>query len=611
VYSDLSEGERVLLHRDVAEILEELYEGRTEEIAVQLAHHYACAKDIEQERRYAKLAGQNAATQYANQEALRHLSRALELTSAADHAERFDILVYREKASDMLGDREAQHRDLVMMDDLAEVMDDDDLRIKVALRRANYYEATDDFQAVISEARKAVRLAQAEQDLQSEAAGFMVWGGALGRQGEYDVARKHLERSLALTQVIRTPQAPDVSLRRQEADLMRKLGEISLDEGDFDEAAGLHSQALAIDREIGDRQGEGRALNNLGVVFTERGDPAGAKDYYEQALSILQKIGDRRGEGRALNNIGVVAFQLGRLEDGRTAYEQSRAIFREIGGQRGEAAVLTNLGELCCVQGEYGDAYGYLQQALQIVQDIGHRSIEIPILAFIGDVFLAQGDYSNAKNSFEDALAISRDVGYLRGKCQALSGASLVSHHLGDDKLAQDYSQQALAIAQEIEDRDSECYALTRLGRALAGQGHLEDAADCYQNALESRRDLGQLQLALPPRAGLARVRLVQGDLAQALHQAEEILNRLEIGPVIGTPQPLEIYLTCYQVLEAYDDPRARDILKTAYHTLQERASKLNKDQMRQSFLENVAAHREILDIWEHKQTSSRRGIQG
>jgi adenylate cyclase len=611
LYTDLSIGERILLHQDIAGVLEELYEGRVEEIAVQLAHHHACAGNAERERYYAKLAGQRAAAQYANQEALRHLSRALELTPEEDYAERFDILMHREKAHNLQGDREAQYQDLVMMEDLAARTGDHGLRVTVALRWANYHEATDDFSSVITEARKAVCLAQVEQDLQSEAAGCLLWGGALVRQGEYDVAREHLERSLALTQVIRTPQSPDVSLRRQEADVLRKLGEISLNEGNFDDAKALHSQALAIDREIGDRQGEGRALNNLGVVCVERGDPAGAKDHYKQALPILQEIGDRRGEGRALNNIGVAALQLGHLDDGRMAYEQSRAIFREIGSQRGEAAVLTNLGELCLAQGEYGDAYTYLQQALQIVRDIGHRRIEILILAFVGDVFLAQGDYVDAKKTFEDALAISRDVTYLRGKCQALSGASLVSHYLGDDKLAQDYSQQALAIAQEIDERDSECYALTRLGHALAGLGHLEDAADCYQNALESRRDLGQLQLALPPRAGLARVRLAQGDLAQALHQTEEILNRLETGPVIGTPQPLEIYLTCYHVLEAHDDPRARDILKTAYHTLQDRASKLNEDQMRHSFLNNVAVHREIVAIWERENISAQRSGQG
>ena len=40
VYGDLSAGERRLLHGDVADVLEELYAGHTDEIAVQLARHF-------------------------------------------------------------------------------------------------------------------------------------------------------------------------------------------------------------------------------------------------------------------------------------------------------------------------------------------------------------------------------------------------------------------------------------------------------------------------------------------------------------------------------------------------------------------------------------------
>jgi len=47
LYNDLSAGERRLLHGEIAEILEELYQGRTEEITVQLARHYTEAGEGE------------------------------------------------------------------------------------------------------------------------------------------------------------------------------------------------------------------------------------------------------------------------------------------------------------------------------------------------------------------------------------------------------------------------------------------------------------------------------------------------------------------------------------------------------------------------------------
>ena len=64
-----------------------------------------------------------------------------------------------------------------------------------------------------------------------------------------------------------------------------------------------------------------------------------------------------------------------------------------------------------------------------------------------------------------------------------------------------------------------------------------------------------------------------------------------------GAVNPFRVYLTCYRVLKAGRDPRAQEVLGTAYRQLQERAAKITDEAIRRSFLENVAAHREI--VWE------------
>jgi hypothetical protein len=99
----------------------------------------------------------------------------------------------------------------------------------------------------------------------------------------------------------------------------------------------------------------------------------------------------------------------------------------------------------------------------------------------------------------------------------------------------------------------------------------------------------------MEPLAGLARVSLAQGDLARALAYIEQILSYLDGSTLYGTAEPLRIYLTCYQVLDAVGDPRARAILTTAYQLLQEQTAKISDRDLRDSFLKNVPAHREIL----------------
>jgi hypothetical protein len=107
---------------------------------------------------------------------------------------------------------------------------------------------------------------------------------------------------------------------------------------------------------------------------------------------------------------------------------------------------------------------------------------------------------------------------------------------------------------------------------------------------------LGQPHLAVDSLAGLAHVSLTLGDLTQAQAQVEEILNYLETNSLGGTDGSFRVYLTCYRVLRANQDPRAQEILSTAHRLLQEQAAKISDEEMRRSFLENVAAHREIVE---------------
>jgi len=88
----------------------------------------------------------------------------------------------------------------------------------------------------------------------------------------------------------------------------------------------------------------------------------------------------------------------------------------------------------------------------------------------------------------------------------------------------------------------------------------------------------------------------------------DEILGYLQVGSLDGTSEPLRVYLTCYQVLQANGDPRADDILEEGYRFLQERAAKISDEGERRSFLENVAANREIVGAWAARERRTNDG---
>lgn len=135
-----------------------------------------------------------------------------------------------------------------------------------------------------------------------------------------------------------------------------------------------------------------------------------------------------------------------------------------------------------------------------------------------------------------------------------------------------------------------------KLGHAQASLGQFDKAATAYREAIALQRELGRLNQAMEPLAGLAGVALAQGELQQAQAHVEEILSHLEAGGVLdGTIDPFQIHLTCYRVLKANQAPRAGALVTAAYDLLQERAAKITDEALRRSFLENVASHREIV----------------
>ena len=129
----------------------------------------------------------------------------------------------------------------------------------------------------------------------------------------------------------------------------------------------------------------------------------------------------------------------------------------------------------------------------------------------------------------------------------------------------------------------------------------MAEAAQSYRQAVEIRGELGERNLAIESLAGLARASLGQKDLSLALTHVEEILDHLEDKTLDGTDEPFRIYLTCYRVLRANQDPRAQDVLAEAHRLLQERAARISDEETRRLFLENVTAHREIVEAWESR----------
>jgi predicted ATPase len=425
----------------------------------------------------------------------------------------------------------------------------------------------------------------------------------MAREKVYDVqgAREEQKRDLATLQRLAQALADDTPLPAGGS----RQAEVGLRQAHYDETIGNYPAAIAAAQEairlsqaVGDVDNEAAGYLQWGMALWHQGEYQAAQLRFEQALSLARTEGLRQVEADGLSSLGLVAWTQGDYDGARECSEQALPIYRELGNRQGEGRVLNSLGIVLIEQGNYAESNTYYEQALQTVREIGDRRRESYVLGNIANAFVMKGNYVQARIHFEQSMYIACEIGDRHSEGAARNNLSWTFHLLGDDEAACEHGRQSLLILREIGNRRNEGYALTNLGHALTGLGNLKEAAESYQQALALRHELGQHNLAMESLAGLARVSLAQGDLEQAQTQVKEILAYLETETLDGTEEPFRVYLTCYRVLCTNQDPRAKTILNTAYHLLQEQVAKISDEETRRSFLENVAAHREIVSEW-------------
>ncbi len=562
-YTSLSHETRVALHEQFARYLEVAFFERPP--LDLLAHHYGCSDNLTKKREYLRRAGDAARAAYANEAAIDYYSEALAATPVNDVADRYALLLERYRLYDLLGARQLQSQDMEVLFDLAEHLDDDQRRIEVALLRGAFADTVGDYPTTITQAQRAIALAQKTGDLALEARGTNLWAKTLWRQAAYAESRHLLEKAL------------DLALRagawEQEAASLFTLGAIADKQGNYAEAREHMEQTLQRFHDHNDRRGESLALNSLGVVAYNQRDHVAALRYLEQSLVLKREFGDRYAEGVTLNNLGLVAL---RLRDFTRAQQELVGCLRlceHIQDREGESAALSSLGSLALRLGDLDKAQAYLERALVLAREIGDREGEAVILAIQGKLALTRGDLMAAESETRSALQLAQDIGD--------------------------------PATQEV--------ALTNLGHVLFAQANFDESAEAFRHALGVRAGNIHSGRDTEPLAGLARVALKQGNLVQARAYAEETLALMETPEFDEVEEPFQAYLTCWQVLAATPpdapatapDPRAAELLDRAHRLLQESAAQLGDESARRLYLQVVPHHRELVKAWQTGHPSS------
>ncbi len=560
VLANLDPVRRSSLHQTVGMAVEKVYSADLGPYYVDLAYHFAQGQNLPKERYYCLLAGKQAASQYANTQAVAYLTRALDLTPPDDLSLLYEILSARERIYDLTGARELQYQDLLVMEQIAVHLNHLHLHVEVRLRRCAYHEMMAQFREAMQAAHETIQLARQTGQIDLVCQAHFHLGRILRRLTRFEESLANLEVCINL--------AREHHLLHQESNGLRAFAYTLRDMGREREAIPLLIQSIEIAHKQGDLIGQGWGLGLLGYAQVTIGETLQGIQNIQQALQIARNTGDRWGEGWMLLVMGGMQSHQGKLRTAQAAFEGAYRNCREIGDLVGQSASLLALTDICRMTG----------------------NLE------------AQRPY------FDEVMAITRRIGNTQAEVWALLNHAGLLTLIGRAEEGLSFAQEAVQVAQAASFTIGQMESLVKVGHALAALELWEQAVDAYQQALSFRESLSAedaLARTLEPLSGLAQIALSSGDQAGALRWLQALLGFVMDNPDLPGDDPLRVYWACYQVLKAVGDARAVPLLNRGHAELMRFSADL-EESTRSRMLTVIGLYRDLHAAWLHENGHNR-----
>ncbi len=547
IYMQLLARERTILHRTIAETMEQLPPAALDARVEDLANHFYQARVWQKTVDYAQCAGEKALQLYSHRAAIDYFTWALE---AADHLSLPPAPAsYRARgqAYETLGEFEHAQHDYTLAMGAARTMHD---------RVAEWQSAID--------------------------LGFL-WAGR-----DYAQAETWFRQALILSQALDDPVLHARSLNR--------IGNWHLNVEQPYEALRYHREALSIFQKLQDARGIAETLDLLGMTSYLGGDLIQGTTYYQQATALFDELGNREGLTSSLATLTMrastyhtdaliaVASLAEVLPDAQRAVKVARAI-----GQRSaESYALLQLGLCLGSQGEYSHAVAACQQSLQIAEEIEHRQWQTAAHAMLGGVYTGLLAHRQASDHFEQALVLAQETHSLFWTRVATGYLASVSLLLRDDARAEALLQTALSSDTAIQTMAQRMLCCAAVELALA-QGHPTRALEIIDQLVATAAQVAEGQSSL-------RVLKLRGEALAALQrpaEAEAALTTAQAlaGALGARPRQWRICIALGNLYKTQGkDTEAEQAFATARTLIEELAATITDEPLYNHFLRQATA---------------------
>ncbi len=523
-YSMLLKSERRSLHLAVGEVIEEQTSDLIPQRAALIARHFDEAGEEERALRYYTQAGDDAAHQYANGEAILNYKRALEIAQKSEQNRDLLRKLYLNLGRELeLNGRYREALDTYhQMQVYARLNQEAELEFSALMAHAKIY-ATPNPEHNPTLAKKllgeALEFTQKTGNRADEA--HVLWnllvlavysGGDFGQAIQWGERALALARSHNLEELTafilndlvyayfgsgQTPLAQET--QREAADLWRKLGNlpmlvdclsisIPIDYllGEYEGALKGSKEALELSKQTGNEWGQAGSLAFTGLVYHEFGQIDLAMETYQQAFELGIKT---RHPGAYIASRCCANWLLADMGKSKDAIAALNKTYQEAiasGIWHLPVWALIMLSQVHLRNKDIEHAQDALQSLRQIDRPAGLRWF-VPIFAPLSEseIMLTQKDYSGALETIELLLGYLERTKTITFIPDALRLKAKAQAELGEEDKAYSTLLQARQISEELGSRRTIWPILGDLSDLSKEKGQVSKAVQYREDARE------------------------------------------------------------------------------------------------------------------------------
>jgi class 3 adenylate cyclase/tetratricopeptide (TPR) repeat protein len=512
-YQSLLRERRKELHRAVGRAIEELYADRLADHLEELAHHFTRGEEWARAFDYLVRSGDKARDAYANQAALDHYARALEVAPRGAppvappgikvvHQRRSRIWILLSRHAEAIGDAEK-------MVEVARAAGDRRAEGEALadLAHAHFTTLSGEHMASFKKvAKEAFAIARETGDERVMARSLTELGTVDQFEGRLPEGEEKLKQAIRLADragfkdanplLMLTAGANWRGRFREAIGLARDTERLAVElHDDFSESLGLafrciahaalgeHAEAIAVIeeglRKARERQSLfniGRLTNSLGWLHQELGDFRRALELDTEATD-LGKRSNPNVEISSLINLAYDYLHLGEPRRALPVLEETLGKAEKgFGAHRWRWTMHCHayLAEALLADGRGEQALPHIDKAAALARETGSMKYVARAHALGGEAALAAREWRRGEADLAEALGICREIGYATGIWQA-------AHSLSRARAAQRKVEEAFAaarLAAETIDRIAERVPDPALRRTFLGWSRVQAVRD-------------------------------------------------------------------------------------------------------------------------------------